>query len=209
MLRKRCAVPTMIATGATLVAVTVLGIAPAQALTSDTSNTNVTSVANQRQHAMNQLARFAAQRLLTADLVAASKWISGAPIEDPDREQQVLEAMDAEAQRLGIDRAIVQRVFRDQMEANKYVQHHLHDRWHAHPDEAPTTAPDLSDVREQINALNASLLLAIRDTESLLAQPSCSSYRDHAHAIVVRELHLNSFHSEGLRIALSNLCTKP
>ncbi|MFK0294724.1 chorismate mutase [Streptomyces sp. NPDC090442] len=155
---------------------------------------------------VTQLVRFAAQRLLTADQVAASKWLSGAPIEDPDRERQVLEAMDAEAVRLGIDRATVQRVFRDQIEANKYVQHALHDRWSAHPAEAPSTAPDLGVVREEINRLNAALLLAIRDAEPRLAGPHCVLYRKHARAAVARELRLDRVHSEGLRRALADLC---
>ncbi|WP_274919364.1 chorismate mutase [Streptomyces sp. WZ-12] len=156
---------------------------------------------------LTPLVRIAAQRLLTADQVAASKWLSGAPIEDPDREQQVLEAMDAEAVRLGIDRATVQRVFRDQIEANKYVQHALHDRWRAHPAEAPTTAPDLGVVREEINRLNAALLLAIRDAGPLLTEPRCAPYRKHAREAVARELRLDQVHSEALQRALTDLCT--
>ncbi|MFI1965199.1 chorismate mutase [Streptomyces pathocidini] len=192
-------------------AASLLLAAPAHAVASDAKDT---TTATQRADAGHQsaaqhvraLARLAAERVLTADQVAASKWISGAPIEDPEREQQVLDAMDAEAQRLGIDRATVQRVFRDQMEANKYVQRQLHDRWRENPAEAPTMAPDLTEIREEINRINIALLSAIQGAQPLLSKPQCSGVREMAYRTAVHELRLDALHKQGLRRALTGLC---
>ncbi|MGP3691413.1 chorismate mutase [Streptomyces sp. IBSNAI002] len=155
---------------------------------------------------LTELVRAAAQRLLTADQVAAAKWISGAPIDDPDREQEVLDAMDAEAVRLGIDRHLVQRIFRDQIEASKCVQHHLHDRWRTHSAEGPAMAPDLGAVREEINRLNTCLLLTGRDAQALLSGPRCAARREHARLAVARDLRLPPVHTRALHRALTSLC---
>ena len=51
--------------------------------------------------ALDDLVDAAAQRLQTADAVAASKWLTGGPITDPARVQQVLAAVTADAQAAG------------------------------------------------------------------------------------------------------------
>ncbi|WP_324609628.1 gamma subclass chorismate mutase AroQ [Streptomyces sp. WM6386] len=99
--------------------------------------------------------------LATADLVAAAKWGTDSPIDDPAREQQVLDTVAAQAQRIGADPDEIRRIFRDQIEANKLVQHGLYRRWTGHPDQAPTTKPDLNVVRQQINRVNTDLVDAL------------------------------------------------
>lgn len=89
----------------------------------------------------------AAQRVQLADTVAAAKWGTDSPINDPVREKAVLDAVAAKSAQLGIDPKAAQAVFTDQIEANKAVQYGLYSRWSAHPDQAPTTRPDLSQVR--------------------------------------------------------------
>ncbi|MFC5722848.1 chorismate mutase [Streptomyces gamaensis] len=202
---------TLAAAGAGLAASLFLA-APAHAVTPDRTDTTTAAQTTDSGHRtaeqhVEALARLAAQRLATADQVAASKWISDKPIEDPEREKQVLDAMDAEAQRLGIDRATVERVFQDQMEANKYVQHQLHDYWREHSDQAPTTAPDLSTIREEINRINAGLLTAIQGAQPLLSAPQCSGVREKAYRTTVHDLRLDALHAQGLRRALTGLCS--
>src|SRR5947208_9192944 len=95
---------------------------------------------------LHPVASLAAERLATADLVAAAKWGTDSPIDDPAREQVVLDNVAAQAQQLGADPDEIRVIFRDQIEANKTVQRGLFQRWTDHPDEAPTTKPDLSVV---------------------------------------------------------------
>ncbi|MFJ6390702.1 chorismate mutase [Streptomyces sp. NPDC091972] len=53
--------------------------------------------------ALYPVADLAAERLTTADLVAAAKWGTDSPIDDPTREQQVLDDVAARAELLGAD----------------------------------------------------------------------------------------------------------
>src|SRR5262245_46947283 len=80
---------------------------------------------------LRPLAALSAERLAAGDLVAAAKWGTGAPIDDPVRERQVLDAVAAQARQLGADPAATVRIFRDQMEASKVLQRGLHRLWDA------------------------------------------------------------------------------
>ena len=65
----------------------------------------------------------AAQRLATADPVAATKWINnGPPIDDPPRAAAVLDAVAADATAHGIDSNYVRSVFTDQIGAAEMVR---------------------------------------------------------------------------------------
>src|SRR5690242_20215723 len=119
-----------------------------------------------------QLVDAAAQRLATADPVAATKWINGGPITDPARANQVLDSVAADATAHGIDAAYVRTVFADQIAANEGVQYTRFGQWKFDPRTAPTSAPDLAESRTQINGLNKTLVDEIA-------------------------LHWNSLHSQG------------
>ncbi|MFF4404817.1 chorismate mutase [Streptomyces sp. NPDC001262] len=203
----------MAAGAAALAVASVIAASPANAAVTS-PGTQISSLTGRHadrhaEAAVLQLARLAAERVMTADLVAASKWISGAPVNDPAREEQVLRDMDAKAQELGIDRPTVQRVFKDQMEANKLVQYALHDRWRDNPEDAPTTAPDLSEIRDRINRINGELLTAIGEAAPVLSAPQCHAVRDRATDTVAEEEQLDPLHTQGLRRALAGLCTAP
>ena len=61
----------------------------------------------------------AAQRLATADPVAAFKWIDGGPITDTTRANQVLDNVGADATAHGVDPAYVRTIFTDQIAATE------------------------------------------------------------------------------------------
>lgn len=67
--------------------------------------------------------------------MAASKFGTGSPIDDPAREQQVLGQVRDQATALGLDPEVAAVFFRDQITASKVVQRGLFDRWTAHPRE--------------------------------------------------------------------------
>ncbi len=107
------------------------------------------------------LADLSAQRLATADLVAAAKYGTDSPIDDPAREKQVLDAVARQARETGGDPEATVRIFRDQIDANKVVQRGLFRRWDADPSQVPKERPDLTEVREEINRINGGLVRGI------------------------------------------------
>ncbi|WP_258052510.1 chorismate mutase [Streptomyces sp. Ru73] len=156
--------------------------------------------------ALRPIAQLSAERLATADLVAAAKWGTDSPIDDPARERQVLDAVAQRARELGADPVRTVAVFRDQIEANKIVQRELHRRWTADPSQAPTTRPDLTEVRAEINRINEGLVRALADSAAARRAPSCGPVLTAASAGVVRDGHLDPLHTVALARALRSVC---
>ncbi|MGW2518424.1 chorismate mutase [Streptomyces sp. NPDC001617] len=152
------------------------------------------------------VASLAADRLATADLVAAAKWGTDSPIDDPAREQQVLDSVAAQAQRIGADPDEVRRVFRDQIEANKIVQRALFAEWTAHPEQAPTTKPDLNVVRQTINRINADLVQSLADTTPQRTARTCGPELAVAVIEVHHEKHPDLLHTAALARSLVSVC---
>ncbi|GAB2957628.1 hypothetical protein GCM10027097_02810 [Amycolatopsis acidiphila] len=100
----------------------------------------------------------AVQRLLLGDKVAAAKFGTAVPIEDPVHEGQLLAAVQRLSLAAGIDPVLGVRFFEDQIEANKYIQAGLHERWTANPALRPRQRPDLSiEVRPRLDELTGEL----------------------------------------------------
>ncbi|MEU5209095.1 chorismate mutase [Streptomyces sp. NPDC020742] len=155
---------------------------------------------------LRPLVTLSAERLATADLVAAAKWGTDSPIDDPARERQVLDAVAEQARQVGADPAATVRIFRDQIEANKVVQRGLHRRWTADPDTAPTARPDLGEVRKEINRINTALVRAVADSAGARSAPSCRPLLVAAEARVRHERHLDALHSLALARSLRSAC---
>ncbi|MCL7497696.1 chorismate mutase [Streptomyces sp. MCA2] len=155
---------------------------------------------------LGPLAGLSAERLATGDLVAAAKWGTGGPIDDPAREQEVLDAVADQARRLGADPAATVRIFRDQIEASKVVQRGLHRRWHADPAQAPTTRPDLDEVRKEINRINGELVRAIARSPHARSAPYCAPLLTVAAAQIRHERHLDGLHTMALARSLRSVC---
>ncbi|MFE0130581.1 chorismate mutase, partial [Streptomyces sp. NPDC059037] len=82
---------------------------------------------------LRPLAGLSAQRLATADLVAAAKYGTDSPIDDPAREKQVLDDVARQARDVGADPEVTVRIFRDQIEANKVGGRAPGQRWGGRP----------------------------------------------------------------------------
>lgn len=148
-----------------------------------------------------------AERLLLADKVAAAKYGTDKPIDDPARERQILDDVAARSVGLGLDPDAVTAVFRDQIEANKLVQRGLYARWDAHPEQRPTERPDLAkEVRPQLDRITTELLAALRDTEALRDGPSCAPRLRVAAVRSAYGHRLDALHGEGLVRALPSVC---
>lgn len=155
---------------------------------------------------LRPVASLAADRLATADLVAAAKWGTDSPIDDPAREQVVLDTVAAQARQIGADPDEVRRIFRDQIEANKVVQRGLYARWTARPDQAPTTKPDLNAVRRTINRINTDLVRSLADTSTRRAAPACRPELTVAAIDVIHEKHPDLLHTAAFTRSLASVC---
>ncbi|MBE8477684.1 gamma subclass chorismate mutase AroQ [Streptomyces justiciae] len=138
--------------------------------------------------------------------MAAAKWGTDSPIDDPAREQQVLDTVAAQAERIGADPDEIRAVFRDQIEANKTVQRGLFRRWAAHPDEAPTTKPDLNVVRQTINRINTGLVTALADTTPDRSSIGCRPGLALAVVEIHHEKHPDPLHTAALVRSLASVC---
>jgi chorismate mutase len=148
------------------------------------------------------------RRLQVSDQVAAAKFGTGLPIDDPVREKQELAVVRQSALSLGISPDAAVSFFQQQINASKVVQHGLFDRWTAHPDQAPTSRPDLGTIRTELDQLTTELL------QQLVAQQSVLSHEfgcriDLGLADATGELlgHLDMLHRHALQVALSQTCT--
>ncbi|MFI6011244.1 chorismate mutase [Streptomyces sp. NPDC051243] len=177
------------------------GAAPAAAHTS--APVRAASVAS----GLTPLTDLFAERLLVADKVAAAKYGTDKPIDDPVREQQILDDVAARATALGLDPAATQAVFRDQIEANKLVQRGLYARWDAHPEERPTERPDLvKEVRPVLDRITTQLLDALKDTQPARTSPSCEPRLYVAAAWSAYGHELDLLHLKGLQRAVPSVC---
>jgi chorismate mutase-like protein len=122
-------------------------------------------------------------RLLLAPDVAQFKWNHHLPIEDRDREAQIIAQLGERAAALGVPREAAERFFRAQIEASKIAQNELFQGWDVFKRGQFPDAPDLATVtRPRIDQLNEQLLHALADNWPVLSDP-------HRKADVARALH--------------------
>ncbi|WP_433798494.1 chorismate mutase [Actinomycetospora sp. CA-084318] len=147
-----------------------------------------------------------ADRLATADAVAASKYASKGAVEDPARERVVLEAASAAAAPRGLDPAEVSAVMGDQIAASKVVQYGLLEDWTDRPASAPSGSPDLTGVRTTLDAVTPRLVDALAAAQPARADPVCRGAVTSAAVRVAAARMLDSLHRRGLDRALRSLC---
>ncbi|UOZ10104.1 chorismate mutase [Amycolatopsis sp. WQ 127309] len=153
-----------------------------------------------------RLTDLAAQRVRIADQVAAAKYGTPSPIDDPVREQQIYHTVAARAPRLGLDPADAVRFFRAQIEANKVVQRGLYARWATHPSEVPATRPDLGEIRPVIDRLNNGLLTELAATLRARTARSCPQRQLLAAGVADVVHRFDALHARALEEAVSATC---
>lgn len=130
------------------------------------------------------------QRLNVASKVAKSKWNSGAAVDDPQREAQILNGVTAQAEASGgIDRAVVRAFLQNQFDAGKIMQRDLLAAWR---NTLPSgykfeDAPDLAlEVRPVLDKLTPELIGALREVAPLLATSSAQAYLSRSSMTIIR-----------------------
>ncbi|ALG11254.1 gamma subclass chorismate mutase AroQ [Kibdelosporangium phytohabitans] len=155
-----------------------------------------------------QLTELAVQRIQLGDLVAAAKFGTTQPIDDPVREKQVLDTVAAESVRLGMAPEPNVRFFRAQIEASKVVQRGLFSRWERDPSQRPSRRPDLArQVRPRLDRLTAQLLGELRATlEARRPGVVCEVRRIQAEVTAVFVHRLDKLHRDAVTVSLRPVC---
>lgn len=113
-----------------------------------------------QQH-IDKLLQLMQQRLALAPTVAQVKWNNHLPVEDPVREEQLLEKV-PEA-----DRAFL----RAQFEASKVIQQQCRRNWVSQHSSAFPSAPTLPEIRAQLDKVTGEMMQALQEARPELSQP--------------------------------------
>lgn len=137
---------------------------------------------------VDQLLTLIDERLAIAPEVAKAKWNSGAPINAPEREAQILERVVAEAASAGVDEALAQTFFQHQFEASKQVQQRLHEQWQQAQHPPFDDAPDLAnDIRPKLDELTPQLIGALHDFQEVAKTPGIGAYLEAQSTLLVQD----------------------
>jgi chorismate mutase len=153
-----------------------------------------------------ELVDAATQRLQTAEPVAASKWMTGGPVEDPQRVDQVLAAVGADATAKNVDVDYVKRIFTDQIDSTEAIEYSRFAQWKLDPGSAPGAAPDLAASRAIIDRLNAAMVEQVALQWSVLHSPDCTGTLDDARAKVTNARTLDPLYQQALAFATRSYC---
>ena len=198
--------------GLTLAATVVIGACSAPSSPSSASEFSEqpsTSVRpGSRSDPLSGLASLAVQRIMTADQVAAAKFGTDQPIDDPPREQQVLDSVAAASPAMGLSAPESAQFFRDQIDANKVVQRGLYQRWRADPQQRPTDRPDLNtQIRPQLDRLTINILHQLQATTAVRhAGTQCTAQA--RQALTEAGKPLDQLHRDALTVAFRSVCSQ-
>ncbi|MEU5161335.1 gamma subclass chorismate mutase AroQ [Streptomyces sp. NPDC020875] len=199
----RLALSAVVAAGALAAGTAPASARPAAAPVPTTASASVPASAYGQ---LLTLTRLSAERLATADRVAAAKWGTDSPIDDPAREQIVLDSVRQQAEAAGADPEATVAIFRDQIEANKLVQRELHRQWTEDPSKAPTERPDLTEIRKEINRVNTELVRAVAASDRARSARSCLGALAVTAVHVRHEKQLDRLHTLALVRAVPSVC---
>ncbi|MFZ6642920.1 gamma subclass chorismate mutase AroQ [Undibacterium sp. TC4M20W] len=109
------------------------------------------------------------QRLNLAQDVAMYKWNAKAAIDDPVREQQILDALAQQAAQYGLAPRQVQNFFTTQIVAGKMIQTALFAEWVSKTQTPFDNPPDLkTTIRPALDKLTPQLLTALAEAQPVL-----------------------------------------
>ncbi|MCX2929588.1 chorismate mutase [Mycobacterium sp. CVI_P3] len=148
----------------------------------------------------------AAQRLQTADAVAANKWLTGGPITDPARVEQVLAAVSSDAESRGLATDYATTAFTNQINATEAIEYSRFAGWKFDPAGAPSSAPDLSASRSVIDGLNHQMVEQMAAQWALLNSPGCRSALDAAKNAVADQRQFDDLYRTALDVATRSYC---
>ncbi|CAB4052951.1 hypothetical protein LMG9964_06642 [Paraburkholderia phenoliruptrix] len=162
-----------------------------------------------QQDAFVPLVRSMADRLNTADQVALSKWDTGQPVYDGQREAQVIANAATMASEYGLTAEDAINIFSDQVEANKEVQYALLNNWRRQGDAPATPRQSLAGViRPILDKLQASIMQNLQSVAPLRSIADCHALVASAVGQVAEQASLDVLHRAALDRAVARICVK-
>jgi chorismate mutase len=140
------------ALGALLALAALAGLAPSPASAAD------------RLAGAREVLALTQQRLSFMETVAAAKWLTRTPIQDPAQEASVLQSARDAAVASGLQPDSVAALFSAEIGAAKVIQLGWGEQWLLHGFPADQPAPDLATVRPRIAALTPAIVAALTQT---------------------------------------------
>ncbi|WP_460159643.1 chorismate mutase [Pseudomonas sp. S3_F07] len=138
--------------------------------------------------ALTPLLNAIGERLALGDQVALSKWDSHKPVEDRQREREVIAAAVAQAPAYKLSGETVEAFFAAQIEANKMVQYINLSDWALEGKAPDLPRPDLvGQIRPQLDRLQKRLLQQLADFAPYRTDPQCPQW-------LARATHHNKQH---------------
>ncbi len=123
---------------------------------------------------LQPLVATSAYRLAIAKQVALAKWDSGSPVEDIQRETQVIMSASKAGELKRLDKTFVSDFFKAQIEANKLVQYSLLSEWRRLGRAPRHSVVSLSDtIRPELDQVQTQLLLELENIAVLRTDASC------------------------------------
>jgi len=108
----------------------------------------------------------------------------------------------------GVDPEFARSFFRDQIDANKFVQQALIANWSQIPP-APQAVPDLAtSIRPELDRLTLGILTTLGRIEPIRQADDCPSQLAHSLTEWRRLNPSDSLHNQALERALAHLCVK-
>lgn len=127
--------------------------------------------------AVDQLANSIQQRLELMPDVARFKWNNKRPVSDPEREEQLLNALTKRATEHGISAGLSRRFFAAQMAAARQMQERLIADWKDKNTEPFENVPDLAnDLRPRIDKVSEAMLDSLATLEPALTDAATSEF---------------------------------
>ncbi|WP_232511647.1 gamma subclass chorismate mutase AroQ [Herbaspirillum sp. meg3] len=163
-----------------------------------------TGIAAADQQKIDRLLTLMDQRLNVAVMVAQSKWNSGAPINDPVREQKILDDLSASLTSASEDeKAFMRRFFQAQFDAGKLIQLDLHAQWRREKRERFIAPPDLArDIRPELDRLTPLLIDTLNQTLPSLKQAAARHYLQQRSEVLLRGDVNGTARREAVRVLL-------
>lgn len=165
------------------------------------------SVPAARDNAFVPLVRSMADRVKIADQVALSKWDSGRPVHDPQREAEVIAKAVAAAPTYGLAAQDVETLFTDQIEASKQVQYARLDAWKQQGRAPAWERQSLSDeIRPRLDTLQIEIMQDLQHLAPVRKAADCEARVAGAVKRVARDAAFDTVHRAALDRAVARVC---
>jgi chorismate mutase len=162
-----------------------------------------------RQNAFVPLVSHLAERVKTADQVALSKWDSGRPVHDPQREAEVIANAVATAPAYGLAAQDVEAFFTDQIEASKQVQYARLDAWKRQGAAPAWERQSLTnEIRPRLDRLQIEIMQDLQRLATARKAPDCEARVAGAVKLVARDVALDGVHRAALDRAVARVCAE-